>query len=217
MTGDKRFLDKAYKLSDDATPDEVRAFYDNWADVYDAELVDEQQYVMPARAADALAAHLDDKAACILDIGCGTGLSGKALCHHGFKNIDGCDLSPGMLAKAKGLDIYGRLFEADLTKPPLDAGNEAYDAVTVVGAFSFGHVPVSAMDDILRIVKDQGLFLITTNDHYYDEGTIQPKLDQLVQDNIVSMRVAEHGGHIEGLNVGGWIFLMQKEPQTGSR
>ncbi len=203
------FLDAAYGFSDTDTSEKIKAHYDAWASHYDAELVDQQQYVMPSRAAAAIASHCTEKTASILDIGCGTGLSGKALADRGFNTIDGCDLSPGMLAKAATLDIYGRLFEADLTKPPLDAADASYDIMTVVGAFSFGHIPVDAMDDLLRVIKPGGLFLITTNDHYYDEGTIQPKLDQLVADEMVTMLMAEHGAHIEGLNVSGWVFLMR--------
>ncbi len=210
MAEKKRFLDEAYNLTDANTPEQTKALYDAWAEHYDTELMDEQHYVMPARAAAALAAHLADRDAAVLDIGCGTGLSGAALVEQGFANLDGCDLSPGMLARARELNIYGRLFEADLTKPPLDVPDYKYDAVTVVGAFSFAHVPVSAMDDILRTVRPGGYFLITTNDHYYGEGTIQPKLDQLVGGSAVTMELAEHGKHIEGLNVGGWVFLMRK-------
>lgn len=204
------FLQAAYGFSDADTPEKIKAHYDAWAEHYDKELVDQHSYIMPIRAATAVAANCEDQTAHILDVGCGTGLSGKALRDNGFTNLDGCDLSPGMLAKAAELNIYGRLFEADLTKPPLDANDERYDVVTVVGAFSFGHIPVNAMDDLLRVVKSGGLFLITTNDHYYDEGTIQPKLDQLVSDDHVSMILSDHGAHIEGLNVGGWVFLMRK-------
>lgn len=210
MADQKRFLEQAYELTDDSTPEQIKAFYDAWAGSYDSELVDEQEYVMPVRAALALASRLTDRGAMILDIGCGTGLSGAALVRQGFTNLDGCDLSPGMLAKARHLAIYGRLFEADLTRPPLDVIDEHYDAVTVVGAFSYGHVPVDAMDDILRTVRPGGYFLVTTNDHFYSEGSIQPKLDQLVSDAVVTMEISEHGNHIKGIDVGGWVFLMRK-------
>lgn len=211
MTENKSsFLSAAYGFSDTDTSEKIKAHYDAWADQYDADLVDQQQYVMPIRAAAAIETHQHDKAARILDVGCGTGLSGKALVDCGFTNLDGCDLSPGMLERAKHLNIYARLFEADLAKPPLDAADSSYDVVTVVGAFSFGHIPVDAMDDLLRVVTPEGLFLITTNDHYYDEGTIQPKLDQLVADGHVSTVTCEHGAHIEGLKVGGWVFVMRR-------
>ena len=50
----------------------------------------------------------------ILDVGCGTGLSGFSLRKFGFKNIDGLDLSKEMLKIASDKKIYKMLFNLDL-------------------------------------------------------------------------------------------------------
>ncbi|MEL6423008.1 MAG: methyltransferase domain-containing protein [Pseudomonadota bacterium] len=208
-----RYLDSAYQLTHEDTPDRVRAIYDAWAEHYDEELVDENAYVMPARAADALAGLIPECARAethLLDAGCGTGLSGAALKTRGFTQMDGCDLSLAMLAKARERDIYKTLFEANLAEPMRGIDDATYDAVTVVGAFSFGHIPVNAIDELLRVTRPQGVILLTTNDHYYDTGVLQPKLDALQQSDAVRDLTAEHGAHIEGLGVGGWVFTMRR-------
>ena len=146
---EKNYFEIAYSLKNS---DEAREMYDRWADVYDRDLTG-NEYQQPVRCAEALSAQLTDKNARILDVGCGTGLSGLALREAGFQNIEGCDLSSGMLEKAKALNIYSRLFACDLNEPPIDAEDASCDALTAVGVFSFGHIMPDAVDELLRIVK----------------------------------------------------------------
>ena len=135
-TGGSPLIERAYSLSD---PDEARALYDEWAGTYDDDLAsDSQGYVAPAVAADAVASAsgVDGE---ILDAGCGTGLVGVALAERGARSIDGVDLSPGMLAKAKETGVYRRLAPADLSRP-LPVSADSYDVVVCVGTLTHGHV-----------------------------------------------------------------------------
>ena len=59
-------------------------------------------YVGPDRISRMLAAHLDDVATPVLDVGCGTGLTSVHLAEQGFRAIDGIDITPAMLERAKG-------------------------------------------------------------------------------------------------------------------
>ena len=97
------FFDKAYSLTNS---DQTRAHYARWAETYDAEIGIEKGYRQPERCASALVSHGLINDALILDIGCGTGLSGLALRQAGYKRIDGCDLSLEMLTKAKATRAY---------------------------------------------------------------------------------------------------------------
>ena len=65
---------------------ETLDIYAKWAASYDADLI-EAGYESPKRIAEALIKFATLKAS-ILDFGCGTGLSGKALCDVGFKKIN---------------------------------------------------------------------------------------------------------------------------------
>lgn len=119
---------RAYSAVD---ADAARAVYDEWAETYDAELGhDDQGYIGPDVAADALV-RVVGPGATVLDAGCGTGLVGAALAARGRFDVDGVDISPGMLARAQAVGVYRRLAVADLTRR-LGVDDGAYDAVVCV-------------------------------------------------------------------------------------
>jgi predicted TPR repeat methyltransferase len=96
---------------DRAPSDYVEALFDNFADRFDAQLVDNLGYDAPALLADRVAAH-GDRFARILDLGCGTGLAGPHLRRfHG--RITGVDLSSGMLARAAERGDHDQLIQAE--------------------------------------------------------------------------------------------------------
>jgi predicted TPR repeat methyltransferase len=206
MVTRKRFLDKAYSVKNDA---ETRRFYDEWADVYDEELA-ENDYSQPKRCAAALAAITDPAETDVLDVGCGSGLSGIALDVAGFGAIDGCDFSPGMLAKAEKTNVYRRLFETNLNEPPMDAPDTTYDAAACVGVFSFGHVKADALHDILRAMKPGGALVIGLNDHFYKEGSLTGKLAALADRGLIELLSQRHGDHIPGTGLTGWVISARK-------
>ena len=210
MSTDKRFLARMYELDETAGADEVRAIYEEWAEAYDEELVAEHGYAMPARAASVMARFSEDKSAPVLDIGCGTGLSGVALKNAGFATIDGCDLSPGMLAKAQMTGVYQRLFEANLVEPPIDVADAQYTQITVVGAFSYGHLDANAVHEVLRPLKTSGVVVLTTNDHFYADGTLAAKLKEVESAGLVETLLSKHGAHIPGKDIEGWVFGLRK-------
>ncbi|MEL6201045.1 MAG: class I SAM-dependent methyltransferase [Pseudomonadota bacterium] len=203
----KRFLDKAYTVKTDA---DTKALYDAWAEVYDEEL-GENEYQQPVRCAKALLGLMPPKNnPAILDVGCGSGLSGLALKNTGYSQVDGCDYSTGMLDKAKETGAYDRLFETNLNAPPMDANDAAYDAVTCVGVFSFGHVMADALDDILRVLKPGGFLVIGMNDHFYQEASLTNKLTALEEAGVITGRKDEHGEHIRGTGLTGWVITVRR-------
>ncbi|WP_376093093.1 tetratricopeptide repeat protein [Roseomonas sp. CCTCC AB2023176] len=113
-----RFLLAA--LGAEAAPDRapaayVRDLFDAYAPRFDADLTGRLEYRTPAALADLIrrAGVPPDGAAEVLDLGCGTGLSGLAL--RAFaRHMTGIDLSPRMLAEARRSGAYDLLEEADL-------------------------------------------------------------------------------------------------------
>ena len=200
------FLKRAHDTRNTA---ETRAFYTDWAETYDSDLTGEHDYVQPRRCADMLSRYLPDRRAGILDIGCGTGLCGAALAEAGYGAIDGCDLTPGMLAKARETGVYRRLFEADLNVPPLDAADGAYDAAVAVGVFSFSLIHPDAIDEILRLLAPGAPLVIGVNAKFYAEGTLARKLDTLKDAGRIERLTEEHGDHISSAGMTGWAIAVR--------
>jgi len=201
------FLNKAYETRSD---DETRQMYDRWAATYDAEVFDQNQYQQPARCRDTLLSLQPDRDIAILDVGCGTGLAGVALFEAGYRRIDGCDFSDGMLERAQALQLYQRLFNADLNQPPMDVPDAHYDAATVVGVFSFGHVQAAAVDEILRVCKPGAPVIIGLNDHFYQEGSLTHHIAQLDDAGVIDHIGDEAGEHLPGIDLPGWVISLRK-------
>lgn len=203
----ENFFEIAYTLK---SSEDAKQMYDRWAEVYDQDL-NNGNYQQPIRCAKALLEQISNKNIKILDVGCGTGLSGLALKELGFQHVDGCDLSQGMLDKAAELEIYKRLFSCNLNEPPIDAENEEFDAVTAVGVFSFGHIMPEAIDELLRVTKTNGIIIIGLNGHYYDEGSLTNKLEILQHEGILKIIKQEHGEHIPENDLKGWVITLKKK------
>ena len=97
--------------------DDAHEVYEAWAPSYEADLVGGYGYTAHRIAAAAMAAARPDRAASILDIGCGTGLVAVELAARGFTTIDGLDASPRMLERARAKGVYRNLIEGDLRRP----------------------------------------------------------------------------------------------------
>ena len=110
---------------------EVRKVYDDWATSYD-ETLSEWDYRAPEKASEMLRSVMSDEAN-LLDVGCGTGLTGLALRAAGFVGpIDGVDLSPNSLREAGKPGVYRSLTAVDLQELPLPIPDDAYDGLFCV-------------------------------------------------------------------------------------
>ena len=202
---EEKFLSQTYKLESN---EETFAHYEAWAETYDEEIT-ANKYAQPERCAAALASYSPTEAIKILDIGCGSGLSGMALKYYGFKNIDGCDFSPAMLEKAKKTNVYQKLFLADINKP-LEVETEIYDSISAVGVLAFAHIRTEALHEMLRILKYQGLLVIGLNEHYWEGDSVEEKINELVEDGAVEVLFQEYGDHLPEAGIGGWVTVLKK-------
>jgi predicted TPR repeat methyltransferase len=133
------------------SPAEVRALYRDWAADYDDDVYGAAGVTGTDRIADLLAAHVADRIAPVLDLGCGTGAAGVRLRQHGFGALDGVDLSMEMLRKAASKGVYRSLVQADLgRRPPYRAG--AFRAAVSAGTFVPGHVGPDAVAGICDVL-----------------------------------------------------------------
>jgi len=107
-------------LRDEAPPDRVpdeciQQLYRKFSAFYEANMVDTLGYEAPARLGALLKTVLGERGGLrVLDLGCGTGLSGLNLKPRAA-HLTGVDLSPEMVEKARARAIYDRLEVAELT------------------------------------------------------------------------------------------------------
>jgi len=122
---------------DRAPADYVRALFDRYATRFDAELEGRLGYRTPAALAALIgrAGIAPARALRVLDLGCGTGLSGVALAPFAAR-MEGLDLSPRMLEEAARRGIYAALHEADL-ESFLTAHPGAWDLVAAADVLNY--------------------------------------------------------------------------------
>jgi predicted TPR repeat methyltransferase len=91
----------------------VRRLFDQHAPEFDQALVERLDYRGPQLLLDAVRAHARGRLGSVLDLGCGTGLSGAAFRPY-CDWLTGVDISPGMVEQARAKGLYDRLAVADL-------------------------------------------------------------------------------------------------------
>ncbi len=147
------FLKGAYGLTDVKS---AMAFYSDWAEEYDDRMESVLGYVAPRLMAELFAGTVQDGKSTVLDVGCGTGLTGHYLTSHGFETLDGIDLNPQMLERSKTRGFYRNLVEADITKP-IDLPTESYDGIISSGTFTLGHVGAEPIPELVRLLRPGGV------------------------------------------------------------
>ncbi|RZT88975.1 methyltransferase family protein [Pseudonocardia sediminis] len=204
-TGGNPYLDRAYALS---STDDARALYDEWAATFDADITDETQgYVAPGNAADAVV-RVAGTGAVILDAGCGTGLAGVELARRGATTVDGLDLSPGMLERARATGAYRDLDTADLTVP-LAAADDSYDVVVCVGTLTHGHVGPSVLAEFVRVVRSGGHVVATVLDDIWEADGFRAEVDRLAAGELVEMVSADVQPYRAGQSVDCRMLILQ--------
>ena len=133
--------------------------YDEAAEVYDEAMSDDVGWSGHIELARAVVRHVSPDVL-LCDAGAGTGMLGERLAAHGFNRMVANDLSPGMLEVARRKGIYEDCQVMDLGKP-LPYASSTFDAVTACGVFTPNHAPASALDELVRITRPNGLVLYT--------------------------------------------------------
>lgn len=90
----------------------AQRLFDQYAMYYDQHMLSALQYQLPAMIFAMLKTHEIPGNACVLDLGCGTGLSGELLRGLSLQLI-GVDISASMLSRAKEKDFYDQLIEQE--------------------------------------------------------------------------------------------------------
>ena len=144
------------------SPAYVRSLFDGYAPRFERHLVGELRYCGPERMVAALDAlrGAPQHFANVLDLGCGTGLMGRAL-EGRTGRLAGCDLSPAMLALARRTGLYDRLEEADLVAFLAAEPAGSADLIVAADVFIYLGDLDPALAGIARVLRPGGLAAFT--------------------------------------------------------
>ncbi|MEM6382755.1 MAG: class I SAM-dependent methyltransferase [Pseudomonadota bacterium] len=151
-------------------------------------------YRAPDLVAAAIAPHLHADAT-LLDAGCGTGLTARAMRKRmPMVVLDGFDLSEDMLRLAAKTGLYRTTKTADATAE-LPFPSDSYDAAVSSGLYTLGHVGPEALEPVLACLRPGGLFGLNIYDAAWDQLDFELAFDRLVQNGTIEIVSHEHAIH----------------------
>jgi predicted TPR repeat methyltransferase len=166
---------EAMQAADRSPEGYVRHLFDQFSANYDERMLDNlgyQAHRILRRLADLVVAASEGSFA-ILDLGCGTGLSGEA-----FKamasRLDGIDLSPRMLDEARRRGIYDDLLLGDAATV-LETRSSSYDLVLAADTLVYLGDLTPVVDGVRKRLRPGGVFLFTVERKTGDGYELGPK------------------------------------------
>jgi len=175
-------------LRPDISHEDSQKLYKDWAEcgTYDEVLGDPHKYAALHQLIEAVIEYTPEKNAFILDVGAGTGLTGQILQNNGYNNLHAIEpqYDQSKICGSKG--YYHKVINECIgMETPLPIDDNTYDAIVSSGAMGPGCIPVSAIPEMIRLVKPGGHVIITmrhefswTVPAYKDK--LFPYMDQMV-------------------------------------
>jgi predicted TPR repeat methyltransferase len=156
---------------------EVAERYDEWAQSYDDDLTS-WSYQAPKVVAETVVGR-HPVAGSALDVGCGTGLVGRALRARGFAGqILGLDISQASLDIAQQCGAYDSLEHADLQQR-LAFEDDSLDAVVCVGVMTYLPEVEAVWREFARVARPEGLVVATQREDLWHTRKCQAVVDRL--------------------------------------
>lgn len=176
-------------------PGYVRALFDEYAPRFDAHLTGTLHYRGPEILRQALRRVCDAHArpfrfASALDIGCGTGLMGKALVGVAGA-LHGVDLSPVMLEQAEQSGAYATLAAGEATEFLTRQGDAAFDLVIAADVLVYMGNLAPLFAQVARVLRPGGLFAFTVQ-HHNGQGFVLGE-DARFAHSAAYLRAVRHG------------------------
>ncbi|XP_050724572.1 demethylmenaquinone methyltransferase-like isoform X6 [Eriocheir sinensis] len=171
------------------TPEEMAAGYDEWSENYEEMMIWKGGYRGPAITLEEALRWVPPERrakARVLDVAAGTGCVGSELHREGFRHIDAVDPSEGMM-KQRETGIYTNYFLEFIGSGHSTVPKDTYDLVVISGGMGEGHIPLSGLDDLVRVAKNEGFVIIVMRHEYLQtvpsyKDKLEPYMDQLEAD-----------------------------------
>ena len=201
---------KLAKVSGKNAKVDSKLLYDEWANDYENDLINEYGYIAPKLTVDKFKALVLKKNLKIIDVGCGTGLVGQALYEHGYKNIDGYDISPEMLKIAKQSKFYKELRQIDLNDKLTNLPKN-YDVLICVGSFGYGALGPIAIRHLIGLVRSGGLLFIFMNAEPFKSQNYQKHISALEAQSLWSVNSIDDYNYMSKLDRPGKLIIATKK------
>lgn len=174
----------------------VRHLFDQFSTDYDERMLGQLHYQAPQTLRELAGFVIPGRTSlAILDLGCGTGLSGAAFKDRA-ERLDGVDLSPAMLDKARNRGIYDDLKVADIET---GLGNARYDLVVAADTLVYLGDLDPVMNAVGAALKADGFFLFTAEAKPGEGFELGPKRRWRHSEHYLRDRAAAHGFAVAGL------------------
>ena len=176
----------------------VRHLFDQFSADYDVRMRGQLSYRAPEILREMAALILPcQQDLSLLDLGCGTGLAGVA-----FKDmaarLDGIDLSPAMIAKARALGIYNDLKVGDI-ETGLAAFGRAYDLILAADTVVYLGDLAPLLPHVAERLAPDGTFLFTVESKDEDGFELGPKRRWRHSESYLRDAAAHAGMSISGI------------------
>jgi SAM-dependent methyltransferase len=184
---------------------DVRSGYGEWVDTYEQTVQDAMDIELLERLDQV------DWSGEVADLGCGTGRTGAWLAERGVTTIDGVDLTPEMLARARERGVYRELIEADVADSGLPA--DAYDLVvtSLVDEHLADLRPLYA--EAARVAKPSGSYVIVGYHPHFIMSSGMPTHYDSASGEPVAIETHLHllSDHVKAASAAGWALTEAEE------
>ena len=145
-----------------ASEDYIKTLFDDYAKRFDHHLTTILDYKVPQFLINSLYTLIGSDLIFdnVIDLGCGTGLSGKEF-RPISKRLVGIDLSPKMIEIAKGKKIYDLIENIEVNKY-LEKKSEKYDLFIATDFLIYLGDPTQLFSNISKTSKAKAIFLFST-------------------------------------------------------
>jgi predicted TPR repeat methyltransferase len=185
----------------DATPRRlVSTLFDQHSTHYDQHLVGALKYRTPDRLFDAMAHFMPERGADILDLGCGTGLSGmrfRPIAH----TLTGVDLSAKMIARARQRQIYDDLVCGELIEL-LQTKADAFDIAVAADVLVYFGDLSGVFHHVRRALRQGGLFGFSVEAGDMQDFALKPTLRYTHSAAYLRRLAHDHGFAVEAIESG---------------
>ncbi len=150
----------------------VRHLFDQFSANYDEGMRGQLRYAAPEILRELFAMVMPGRTnLAILDLGCGTGLCGEAFIDVAAR-LDGIDLSPQMIEKARAKKIYSALTVGDMEE---SGAVGVYDLVVAADSFVYVGDLAKSFAAVAKALKPRGQFLFTVEKSAGPDFELGPK------------------------------------------